>query len=181
MQNFWAPSTARNIDRCMKQQHFSIKRYVLKKITLHCLAISDYVLFSVTNLEIADHTNVVTRPILIKRTLSIPSCHQCTCIEYENSDHWSIQMRTSTQNWHWWPRWRARTLCQDEGTSKNTIMTFHGPLFSSQEVTQKFMGAAWQHWTVSPKSNVGIIIIHKEGYSDHCGSGTVALATIAVN
>lgn len=33
---------------------------------------------------------------------------------------------------------------------------------------------------VSPNSDLGIIFVHNEGYSDHCGHGTIALATIAV-
>ncbi|MCU7645919.1 trans-3-hydroxy-L-proline dehydratase [Pseudomonas piscis] len=33
---------------------------------------------------------------------------------------------------------------------------------------------------VSPTADFGIIFLHNEGYSDHCGHGTIALATAAV-
>lgn len=33
---------------------------------------------------------------------------------------------------------------------------------------------------VSPNADFGIIFLHNEGYSDHCGHGTIALATAAV-
>jgi len=33
---------------------------------------------------------------------------------------------------------------------------------------------------VSPEADFGIIFVHNEGYSDHCGHGTIALATAAV-
>jgi trans-L-3-hydroxyproline dehydratase len=33
---------------------------------------------------------------------------------------------------------------------------------------------------VSPKADLGVIFMHNEGYSDHCGHGVIALATAAV-
>ncbi|MGE0752072.1 MAG: trans-3-hydroxy-L-proline dehydratase [Variibacter sp.] len=33
---------------------------------------------------------------------------------------------------------------------------------------------------VSPSADFGVIFVHNEGYSDHCGHGTIALATAAV-
>ncbi|CDH54716.1 proline racemase [Lichtheimia corymbifera JMRC:FSU:9682] len=33
---------------------------------------------------------------------------------------------------------------------------------------------------ISPGADFGIIFVHNEGYSDHCGHGTIALATVAV-
>lgn len=33
---------------------------------------------------------------------------------------------------------------------------------------------------VTPNADLGIIFLHNEGYSDHCGHGTIALATMAV-
>ena len=33
---------------------------------------------------------------------------------------------------------------------------------------------------VSPTADFGVIFLHNEGYSDHCGHGVIALATAAV-
>jgi len=33
---------------------------------------------------------------------------------------------------------------------------------------------------VTPEADFGVIFIHNQGYSDHCGHGIIALATVAV-
>jgi proline racemase len=77
------------------------------------------------------------------------------------------------------PRFPGATIVQRRDWVKQNIDELRQALiFEPRGHADMYAGYLTE--PVSPSADFGVIFVHNEGYSDHCGHGTIALATAAV-
>ena len=77
------------------------------------------------------------------------------------------------------PRFPGATIVQRRDWVKNNIDELRQALiFEPRGHADMYAGYLTE--PVSPDADFGVIFVHNEGYSDHCGHGVIALATAAV-
>ena len=77
------------------------------------------------------------------------------------------------------PRFSGATIVQRRDWVKNNIDELRRALiFEPRGHADMYAGYLTE--AVSPNADFGVIFVHNEGYSDHCGHGVIALATAAV-
>ena len=77
------------------------------------------------------------------------------------------------------PRLPGATIVQRRSWLKNNIDEIRQALiFEPRGHVDMYAGYLTE--PVSPEADFGVIFVHNEGYSDHCGHGIIALATAAV-
>ena len=77
------------------------------------------------------------------------------------------------------PRFPGRTIVQRRDWVRTTLDEVRRALiFEPRGHADMYAGYLTE--PVSPDADFGIIFVHNEGYSDHCGHGVIALATAAV-
>ena len=77
------------------------------------------------------------------------------------------------------PRFPGATIVQRRDWVKNNIDELRQALiFEPRGHADMYAGYLTE--PVSPDADFGVIFVHNEGYSDHCGDGVIALATAAV-
>jgi proline racemase len=77
------------------------------------------------------------------------------------------------------PRFPGKTIVERRAWVKENLDDLRGALiFEPRGHADMYAGYLTE--PVSPGADFGVLFVHNEGYSDHCGHGTIALATAAV-